>query len=175
MVFETQIPEASKLVSSVTLERQILNQGKIVSQNQMVWTQNVDLKHLHLHGLWGTSLAKTLQGSPKLLGLVATSTHLQTNEYPLECNSHRHDNLPLPHVGQTEGLVGISVGIPWLWLGGKQGHLYHALPPIFLFLLWDRALLGHALKHVGCLIIKTSQVKLIDVVSDPPTMSIYNK
>ena len=36
MVFETQIPEASELVSSVTLERQILNQGKIVSQNQMV-------------------------------------------------------------------------------------------------------------------------------------------
>ena len=77
MVSWTQIPEEIELVSSEILARQVCNLGKIVYQTQMVRTQNVALKHLYLHVLWGTSLARTYLGYPKPLDLDVTSTNWQ--------------------------------------------------------------------------------------------------
>ena len=153
MVSWTQIPEEIELVSSEILARQVCNLGKIVCQTQMVRTQNVALKHLYLHVLRGTSLARTYLGYPKPLDLNVTSTNWQKHEYPLEHNSHKHDNPPWLHVELIGELVSTSATFPSLSPGGKLDLWYFGHPPFSLYQPWDQALPGLASMHSCCSII----------------------
>ena len=176
MVSWTQIPKEIELVSSEILARQVCNLGKIICQTQMVRTQNISLKHLYLHVLWGTSLARTYLGYPKPLDLDVTSTNWKKHEYPLEYNSHKHDSPPWLHVELIGELVGTSARFPSLLLGGKLDLWYLGHPPISLYQPWDQARPRLASMH-ACFFnnIDKSHVKWRDVLSEPAKMRLYMK